>query len=655
MRPIQSSRTLIVAGIALALVSQSGLRQVPQPGPGRGGRGQGHSATSERTTARNLIWVDPELRKQAEITDEMIKYGFLFLSLVLVVAGSGSASEICTPANGNTDNRVTEHTLSPQPFTELPPRESERSLPCFEDMISGSRKRFLLVGSTSERSMRNTQRIRTIEITGNTVLDEEIDQIKQAFKGKPLGLETAVRIRNEVTQLYLNQGYITSRAMLSETQAMSADGVVRVQVIEGELTEINIENEETLRLRSSYILSRIELGASPPLNSARLEDQLRLLRADPLIDNIEASLRPSRETGRSVLGVRVTEANRFISKFSSDNFSPPSIGSERFGVALGYRNPTGFGDEIAGSYHRSTSGGANLLDVGYRLPVNASDGALRLRAARYWTEITDSQFEDLDIEGEKDLYEIHFRQPFLRTIRGEFALSLGFTFQDGQTFVFENIGTPFGIGPDESGVSRTSVIKFGQEYVSRGARSAWTVQSQLNFGIDLFDATTNNDPIPDGRFISWLGQGQYAQRLGDKHLLLIQGDLQLTLDSLLPSEQFVIGGAQSVRGYRQNARTGDNGFRLSIEDRITVVSDRAGRPQVQIVPFVDMGAAWNVSDNPNELPSQRFLVGAGSGFQWTPFKGFKLRLDYGFPFIDLNDRGSNLQDDGFYFSVTYET
>ena len=31
-----------------------------------------------------------------------------------------------------------------------------------------------------------------------------------------------------------------------------------------------------------------------------------------------------------------------------------------------------------------------------------------------------------------------------------------------------------------------------------------------------------------------------------------------------------------------------------------------------------------------------------------------LRLDYALPLIDLDDRGRNAQDDGFYFNVNYQ-
>jgi hemolysin activation/secretion protein len=156
-------------------------------------------------------------------------------------------------------------------------------------------------------------------------------------------------------------------------------------------------------------------------------------------------------------------------------------------------------------------------------------------------------------------------------------------------------------------------------------------------------------------FFSWLGQIQRVQVINPDNFLIIQGDLQLTPDGdgLLSSQQLVIGGGQSLRGYRQNVRAGDNGFRVSIEDRITVQRDEAGRPIFQVAPFLDMGQVWNVKNNPNILADQTFLLGLGLGILWEPMTNFNVRLDYGYPIIDLDDRGKNAQDDGFYFRVNY--
>jgi hemolysin activation/secretion protein len=67
-----------------------------------------------------------------------------------------------------------------------------------------------------------------------------------------------------------------------------------------------------------------------------------------------------------------------------------------------------------------------------------------------------------------------------------------------------------------------------------------------------------------------------VQRLSDNNLLIAQLEAQLTPNGLLPSQQFVIGGGQSLRGYRQNARAGDNGVKFSLEDRIALDKDESG-------------------------------------------------------------------------------
>ena len=493
--------------------------------------------------------------------------------------------------------------------------------------------------------------VRKIEVTGSTIFGPaELNPITQPLEGRSVTLEELRTAADAITQLYLNQGYITSRAVLVDQTI--ADGVVAIRVIEGSIERIDIEG--TQRLNQAYIRRRIELGSQPPLSRDKLEDQLRLLKADPLFTNVEASLRPGSQLGQSVLIVRVTEAKALEGFLGIDNYSPPSVGSIRVGGGATYRNLTGIGDTFAASYFHTITGGSDQLDFTYTAPVNPMNGTVQLRVDPNWNHITDNDFEDLDIRGRSQLYELSYRQPLLRNPREEFAVSVGLAVQNGQTFLFNDLGFPFGFGPDADGNSRTRVFKFGQDYVKRDPQGAWALRSQFSLGVDILNATTNQDPVPDGRFFSWLGQIQRVQRLGNDHLLIAQGDIQLTPDSLLPSQQFVIGGGQSLRGFRQNARSGDNGFRISLEDRIALQRNEAGIPTLQLAPFIDFGKVWNQSGNPNPLPRQRFLAGGGLGLIWQPTPRLNVRLDYAVPFLRLDDRGSDPQDKAFYFSVYYQ-
>lgn len=390
--------------------------------------------------------------------------------------------------------------------------------------------------------------VQQVEVVGSTVFNEEdFAPIVQPVQGKALTLEELRQVADQITQLYLNQGYLTSRAVLVDQQIQN--GVVQIRVIEGSLEAIEIEG--TRRVNPAYIRSRIELGSDTPLNQSNLENQLRLLRVDPLFDVVEASLRAGSGLGRSILTVRVTEAQDWIFDVSADNFSPPSVGSERVGLIAGQRNLTGNGDSLTAAYFRSTTGGSNVFEFNYQIPLNSLQGTLALRYSPSNFEVTQGQleeFSDLNVQGNANLYEVSFRQPLIRSPREEFALSVGFTHRTGQTFLNEFL-------TDDN---TTSVFTFGQDYVRRDLRGAWAGRSAFNLGTGLLNATTNAEP--NGLFLSWLGQFQRVQILNPGNLLVAQLDVQLTPDPLLPVQQFAIGGGQSIRGFRQNARLGDNGI-----------------------------------------------------------------------------------------------
>jgi hemolysin activation/secretion protein len=494
--------------------------------------------------------------------------------------------------------------------------------------------------------------VQKIEVVGSTLLKPiDLQKITQPVEGKSVTLAELQGVANAITQLYLDRGYITSRAIVGQQSIVN--GVVQIKAIEGSIEKIEVQGLD--RLQVGYVRDRLQRGTDKPFNQNALEDQLRLLKSDPLIVDLEASLRPGTGEGQSILTVRLKESNTLTGFLGVDNYSSSSTGAERIGGGLSYRNVTGLGDEFSASYFRSFQGGSNAFDFNYRLPVNPMNGTVQLRYAPNRSKITDAQYSALGIRSDSNLYEVSYRQPLVRSTSEEFALSLGLAFQDGQTFLNQNQPQPFGIGPDTSGNSRTRVVKFGQDYLSRDVRGAWALRSQFNLGLNIANATTNPSPIPSGQFFSWVGQVQRAQRLNNNHLLIAQADLQLTPDSLLPSQQFSIGGGQSIRGYTQNARSGDNGFRVSVEDRIALQTDKSGTPTIQLAPFVDLGTVWNRNNNPNNssLPDRRFLSSVGLGAIYQPSPQFNVRVDYSVPFLNLNQPNDSAKNQALSFSAGY--
>ncbi|MEM8611528.1 MAG: ShlB/FhaC/HecB family hemolysin secretion/activation protein [Cyanobacteria bacterium P01_H01_bin.105] len=483
-----------------------------------------------------------------------------------------------------------------------------------------------------------TVTVQEFDVLGSTVFDQsDFDTVLAAFVGRALGIDELQQAADSITQLYLNEGYITSRAVLPNQPV--TDGIVKLQIIEGSLEEIRIEEANRL---TNYVRSRINLGAKVPLNQFDLEDQLRLLRADPLIDNIEASLRAGTGLGQSVLVVRIDEANPIEAHLTLDTDSPVSVGVVRTGANITYRNPFGIGDQIRAAAYRATTGGSHLYELSYSAPINAMNGTISARFLPSEFEIiSPSELASFDIEGDAQVYELTYRQPLVRNPREEFALSLGFRHRDGDTRIASN----------DLSSNSTSVVQFGQDYLRRDTQGAWALRSQFSLGVDWLDATNTSSPQADSQFVGWLGQVQRAQVLNQDHLLIVQGDVQLASDTLLGSEQFVVGGRQSVRGYSQNARFGDNGVRLSVEDRITLQRNASGAPIMLLSPFLDMAAVWNTKSG-TTVNNDRFLLGTGVGFTYRPTESLDLRLDLGVPLVDIDD--SAPQDLFIYLDFDFE-
>ncbi len=477
--------------------------------------------------------------------------------------------------------------------------------------------------------------ITDIQVTGSSVFgDRDFDPIVSVYENRRLSLRELRQVADDITQLYVLSGYITSQAVLSEQTIV--DGVVQVRVIEGTLEKIQVEGAQRL---ADYVRDRIDLANRRPLNQAAIESQLQLLRADPLIDKIEASLRAGTGEGQSLLIVRALPAPTFSGHTVLDTYSPPSVGTVRMGIEANVNNPLGLGDKLSASAYRSTTGGSNTYGLTYAVPLNAMNGTLQARYLPSEFELTESGLTALNVGGSSDTYELTYRQPVIRKPNEELAFSLGFRHRTGETLISDVVIDS----------TRTSIVQLGQDYLRRDRAGAWGVRSQLNIGTGLLNAT-DREGQADGQFISWSSQVQRVQVIGRDHLLLMQGSIQFSDDSLLGADQFIVGGGRSVRGYSQNARFGDNGLRASMEDRITVQRNLDGLAALQLAPFLETAIVWNDGDNTN---SRNFLLGTGVGLIANVVDNVEARVDIGIPLARLNEAGDSNRDVFLYFNLGY--
>lgn len=498
--------------------------------------------------------------------------------------------------------------------------------------------------------------VKEFKFIDNTAFsDDELQEALKELTGKPISFAELLQAEEIIQNLYTSgcQGnsnqpcHINSGAFIPANQTFSPDNaVVTIQVVEGGIE--NIEITGLTKLREGYVLSRIQQGVSQPLERDKLLEQLQILQLDPLITNISAELAAGTRPEKSILELNVIEADSFLFDFFTDNARAPSVGSWRRGVRFGEGNLFGFGDRFTGEFVNTD--GSNAIDLGYSIPITARNTTVDIRGGVTSTEVVEEPFDRADIIGDSFNLEFGLRQPIYRTPTTEIALGLSGTRQESNT---EVDGQNFDLSPgaDENGETRVSALRFNQEYTKRTLQDVLAMRSQFNFGLDIFDSSINEDPEPDSRFFSWRGQGQYVRRLGQSNLLVLRSDLQFAGTSLVPLEQFSVGGIQSVRGYRQDALLTDNGFFASAEVRLPIYQTASRQSSLSLAPFIDFGLGWN--DDSDNNPEDNTLMGLGLGLQWQKGDRFNTRIDYGIPLLDVEDSDNTLQENGVYFSVNY--
>lgn len=486
--------------------------------------------------------------------------------------------------------------------------------------------------------------VQRFEVVGSTVFTpEELATVTAPFSGRELSFAELLQARSAITQLYVERGYITSGAFIPP-QTLE-NGTVVIQVLEGSLEAINVTG--TRRLNPGYVRSRLALVADTPLNQNRLLEGLQLLQLDPLIQTISADLQTGTRPGTSILQVEVQEADSFNVPIGTDNNRSPSVGSFRRQIQFDQGNLTGLGDALSVSY--ANTDGSNEIDASYTVPVNPRNGTVRLAVGWANSRVIEQPFDQADITAPSQYYELSYRQPLILTPTEELALGITASRQESQTQV-DGEGFQLSSDADSEGRTKVSAVRFFQEWTQRSRQHVVAARSQFSLGVDWFGATVNED-LPDSRFLTWRGQGQWVRLLAPDLLLLLRTDVQLSDAPLVSLERFSIGGFQSVRGYRQDQILSNDGATFSTEVRLPVLRVPEVEGVLQITPFLDVGTAWNNPDVEVEIDPST-LVGVGLGLLWQS-ENFSARLDWGIPLVSVEGEKNTWQENGIYFSIFY--
>lgn len=488
------------------------------------------------------------------------------------------------------------------------------------------------------------------EFEGNSVYsDDELNALLKDYLGRSISTMDLERIRLAVTNHYVENGYINSGALIPDQNL--ENNILKLNIVEGRLTTINLENQG--RLDPQYIGERISPDPKQPLNISQLQERLYVLQQNPRIKRINAALGPGVERGESILDIRVSESKPYSLAVEFNNHRPTSVGEKQGEVQFNHLNLSGAGDSLEVIYDGTE--GLNYGSLLYNYPIAANDTTLNIGLDYADTKVVEEEFKSLDLHSDYWSVNTGFTYPLYQSPHDVFSMEFQLARRHSESYLGPTL-----ISCHEFGGCDVTALRLIQSWLSHSANEVFAFRHVLSMGLNAFNATIAKDEdqnnnanelmrdgvIADSRYTSWLLQLQWARRYRPLGLQSIfRSDLQIAFDPLLSMEQFAIGGANSVRGYRENQYISDNGLTTSLEFRLPIF--KANKQEVQTMLFYDYGQSWDEGDHMDK----HILNSAGVGLRYHYTDWVAAQVYWGKQLKEIESDGSEWQDQGIHAAI----
>lgn len=446
--------------------------------------------------------------------------------------------------------------------------------------------------------------VKEFRITGNKVFDEDtLLAVLTPFLNQHTGFEGLREAANAITSYYVERGYLLARGVLPGQTIV--DGVVEIQVVEGRIGKIDLNNQS--RLSDTFVQKRLRnIPVAKALNVEQVERALLLLKDTPGT-NVSAVLKPGVEPGTSDLAVEVTPGRRVEFSVNADNEGNSFTGQYRAGANLTINNPLSIGDQLQANV-LSSFGGLEYRRLAYNLPVNSV--GTRVGVAKTMLNYKlGGQFDALEAHGRASVDSVYVSHPLIRSTNLNLEARLGFdhkTFDDSIDTILQSTHKQV-----NNVVLGLAMVKTDIVYQGVTQAVATLTSGRVSGDVSSTSASgVQNGDAPRSRFSKVNVQAERLQRLDPKWILSAKAALQYSNDNLDSSEKNTLGGSSGVRAYPQTELPSDKSLAVNLELRYQI------KEPLQIYGFHDI-ARGIVNEPASGVPARRTLSGVGVGTRWN--------------------------------------
>jgi len=478
------------------------------------------------------------------------------------------------------------------------------------------------------------------QVEGNTLMRTiDIERAVMPFLGEGKSIKDVEAARQNLEKIYHDHGYQT--VLVNIPQQEVSGGVVRLTVVEAPVGQLAIKGSRYHSLENiEATVPQLQGGVVPNFN----EVQKELAQLNHTDLHVTPVLRASATPGQVDVDLNVQDTLPLHAMVEANNRYSANTSELRVIGEVSYDNLFQRNQSMSVEYQTAPEhpDQAKIWSVSYVIPTQ---GGLvwALYAVRSDSNI--AAVGDLDVIGDGSIYGVRLIDPLPSgspTFYHNFTAGLDYkdfkqdvTLQGSDTLASPARYAPFTLQYTGTWLGPTAPAY--QTAATTGARSSTTLDLGTNFLISGFGAEGDQFAVKRAgaapTYLIFHPGLQRQQLLPYSFSLVAKIDGQVASGPLISNEQFGAGGVESVRGYTESERLGDNGLRGSVELRTPQLL--YGRPRFTSSYFYIFfdGGRVRILD---PLPAQR------TGYDLAS-EGIGLRFKYGGLSTDLDGARADTQ------------
>ncbi|MDP8986430.1 MAG: ShlB/FhaC/HecB family hemolysin secretion/activation protein [Pseudomonadota bacterium] len=473
-------------------------------------------------------------------------------------------------------------------------------------------------------------------VEGNSVMAAiDVERAVTPYLGEGKSIKDVEAARLSLEKAYHSHGYQT--VLVNIPQQEIGAGIVRLTVVEAPVGQLTIKGSRYHSLRViSATLPQLRAGSVPNFNDVQKELAQVNHSADMRVTPV---LRASTTPGQVDVDLTVKDELPFHATLEANNRFGASTAHVRVIGEVTYDNLFQRNQSLSIQYQTAPDrpAQAKIWSVSYVIP-SASGLVWALYAVRSDSNI--AAVGDLNVIGNGSIYGVRLIDPLASASpRFYHNFTAGFDYKDFKQDVALSGGSanssPVRYSPFTLQYTATwlgPVDAAHRSAATTATRNNTTLELGANFeiralgGTDAYQFAHKRSGATPSYFVLHGGL-QRQQILPWNWSLVGKFDGQLASGPLISNEEYGAGGAESVRGYTESERLGDEGMRGSVELRTPqLLAGHSPRfTQSHLYVFGDAARVRTLEPLPGQIAGYH-LASAGVGLR-VKFGGLLVDVD----------------------------